>query len=222
MNNRILHDSDLDRKQEVENTFYKEVMMWLLLAFSVAAVGTYFIGPLIPPSMMMPLYLVLLVSMILAGFTKKMVQLSGFFTVLFSLGLGIILYPTLNFYVATGSGDIVLMALAGTAVAFGGAAILGWNSKVSLESFAPMLTAMIFGVIAISLLNVFFFHLPWLQMVIAWGALIIFTIYAFIDIQRVKNRTGNMPASWYALNVFLDIYNIFVSLLQIIGGSNRN
>lgn len=211
----------LEAENREQSTFYREVMMWLVASFGVAGFGTYFLGPLVPQSMMMPLYMLLLVSMIVASFLRKTAKGSGILTIVYALGLGVILYPTLNYYVATGSGNIVIMALLGTGVVFGTTALFAWNSEKSLERFAPKLFAVVLGIIATSLLNVFFFHLEWVQMLVAWAALAAFTLYSFIDIQRTRDRVGNMPPSFYALSIFLDIYNIFVSLLQILGG-NRN
>lgn len=203
------------------NSFYRAVMGWLLVAFALAFVGTYFIGPLIPQSLMMPLYGVMLVGMLASSFLKRTAKGSAFFTILYSTGLGIILYPTLNFYIESGSGDIVLLSLAGTVIIFASAAIMGWNSKVNINSWYPKLFAIVLGVIGINLLNIFFFRIEILQMLIAAVVLVVFTIYAFMDIQNLRNRTWDMPASWYALNVFLDIYNIFIALLQLFGGSAR-
>lgn len=219
----VSHESPF-RSRDVASanqSFYREVMLWLLLCFAVTGFATYFIGPLIPPAAMMPLYIILLIAMIGSAFVRQTTKMSGILAILFSLGLGIILYPTLNYYVASGSGNIVLLALGGTAAVFGSAAVLGWRSSKSLESWSGKLFAILIGIIVVSLLNTFLFHMEFLYTLIAWVAVALFTVYTFIDIQRIRDRAGDRPASWYALNIFLDIYNIFVSLLQIFGGSRR-
>src|SRR5699024_3781259 len=145
------------------------------------------------------------------------------YTTLFrSTLIGIMLYPTLNYYVATGAGDLIFISAIGTAITFGGAAIVGWTSKKSLNKFAGPLFGITLAIIGLSLLNAFFFHLPILQFLISIGILIIFTVYSYIDVQAIRDRSmGNAPASQYALHVFIDIINIFISLLNILGFLRR-
>lgn len=206
------------------NSFYSKVMAWLALSFSIAAVGVFLIGPLVPPAFIMPLSIIVVVALIAASFSRKAMKLSAPFAIIIPLLLGVVLYPTLNYYVSSGMGNIIGMAAGGTAVIFGAMAILGWTSKKSLNNWAPKLFMIVLGMIAIGLLNSLFFHLTILSLIISMVAVVVFSIYTFIDIQAIRDRTpGNgIPASYYALNIFLDIYNIFVSLLNILGFVSRN
>lgn len=218
------HSSNYSPTQSLENNgFYSKVMSWLALSFGVAAVGVFLIGPLVPPAFILPLSIIVIVALIAASFSRKMMKLSGPFAVIIPLLLGVTLYPTLNYYISSGMGNVVGMAAGGTAVVFGTMAILGWVSKISLNSWAPKLFMIVMGLIAVSLLNVFFFKLAFLSLIISMVVVVVFAIYTFIDIQAIRDRSPNseVPASFYALNIFLDIYNIFVSLLNIIGFFNR-
>lgn len=197
--------------------FYTQVMLWLTASFIAAAAGVWFIGPLIPQSLLMPLYFVALIALIASAFLRKVKGLSGILAIAIPTILGIILYPTLNHLVSTGAGDIVFTAAAGTAVIFGSMAIIGWTSQKSIQHWGGKLFAIVLGLIAISLLNTFILQMPILGLLISMAVLVIFSIYTFIDIQAIRDRSyGDAPPSSYALNVFLDIYNIFVSLLNIL------
>ncbi len=202
-----------------ENTFYSQVMLWLGISFAVAAVGTFILGPIVPPALVIPLYFVALGALIISAFARKAMKFMGAFAVIIPTILGIVLYPTLNAYIAAGSGDIVGMAALGTAVVFGTMAVWGWNSKKSMYRLMPALFAILIGVIVLSLLNAFFFQLTGLSFVISLAVVAIFAIYTFIDIQMIRDKVGadETPASFYALNVFLNIYNLFVALLNIFG-----
>lgn len=116
-------------------------------------------------------------------------------------------------------GSIVIEAAVGTAIVFGSMAIWGWTTKKDLSGWYKPMFFILLGIIAVSLLNVFVFQLGGLQLLIAIGALVIFSIYSVMDIQRLKNAekygTTAHPAM-YALNIFLDIWNIFVALLRIL------
>lgn len=200
-----------------DNSFYGNVMFWLFLAFGAAGVGTYFIGPLVPPALMMPLYLATLAALLVSAFVRKSSFMSGLFTIAVPLVLGVMLYPTLNMHLATGSGDVVVMAAVGTAVMFGSMALLGWRSKKSLDGLSKPLFGVLIGVIVLSLLNAFLLHMTMLSLVISCAVLVIFAIFSYIDIQAIRDRKYGDSAPPYALNVFLNIYNIFVSLLNILG-----
>jgi FtsH-binding integral membrane protein len=205
--------------QKTENSFYSKVMLWLGISFATAAVGTFILGPLVPAALMMPLYFVVLIALIASAFARKAKKLMGVFAVVIPTILGVVLYPTLNAYVAAGAGNVVGMAALGTAFVFGVMAYWGWTSKKSMYRFMPAMFAIVLGIIVLSLLNAFLFQLPVLSFVISLAVVAIFSIYTFIDIQMIRDRVGadELPPSYYALNVFLDIYNLFTALLNIFG-----
>lgn len=212
--------NDSKTEYSLDNSkFYSKVMAWVAGSFASATVGAILIGPMVPPALMMPLYIVTFIALMAAGFSRKMMALSGPFAVVIPLILGIILYPTLNYYISSGLGGVVGMAAGGTAIIFGGMALLGWTSNKNLNHLAPKLFFVFLGLIAMSFLNAFLFQLPIIAVLISGAVIVICSIYTFIDIQNLKNRSpyDAIPASRYALNLFLNIYNIFVSLLNILG-----
>ena len=209
-----------DENYSLDNgKFYSKVMTWVAGSFLSATIGALLIGPFVPTALMMPLYIVALVALLASGFSRKLMALSGVFAIGIPFILGVILYPTLNYYFTTGAGGIVGLSALGTAIIFGGMAVLGWTSKKNLNHLAPKLFFVMMGLIAISLLNAFLFKLPLLAVVISAVVIVVMCFYVFIDIQQLKNRSpyDAIPASHYALNLFLNIYNIFVSLLNILG-----
>lgn len=201
-------------------SLYARVLAWLAGEFGVMIAAMYLLGPIVPQRVVMTLYLLLLGSMIIAAFVRRIRGFSEVFAIIVPAILGIALYSTLNYYVAAGSGSIVMSAAAGTLVIFGIMSVWGFTSKKSIDSWGQKLFFILLGVIAVSLLNAFVFHLAALSFVISLATVVIFSIYTFIDIQRVKKDSmrgldQQQPASSYALNIFLNIYNLFVSLLNI-------
>lgn len=215
-NNPIISTSD----KKVDG-FYGKVMSWIFVSLLLTFIGIFMIGPLIPPQAVMWIWGVSLIALIAASFSRKSMKFMGFFVIILPLALGIILYPTLNYYVQTGSGDIIGMAVAGTGLIFGSMSIWGWVSPKSAEKLSSKLFVIVLGLIGVSLLNVFIFKLELLSFIISLVVLVVFSIYTFIDIQRLRDRSINAPASWYALNIYLNIYNIFVSLLNILSFVRR-
>lgn len=205
-------------QQQLEDSFYTKVIGWTFISFAAMALSALLIGPLIPRALMTPIYLVTLGALIAAAFIRKnSAKLSGIFAVVLPAVLGVMLYSTLESFISAGAGNIVGLAAAGTLVIFGSMAAWGWTSKKSLNHLSNKLFFGLLGIIAVSLLNAFFFHLSGLSLVISIASLAIFTIYTFIDIQRVRDGSSSgRPASAYALDLFLDVYNIFVNLLNIL------
>jgi len=68
-----------------------------------------------------------------------------------------------------------------------------------------------------------FLHLPALMLTVSILAIVIFSVYILFDVQRVVNggETNYVTAT---LAIYLDLYNVFVNLLAILGifGGNRN
>jgi FtsH-binding integral membrane protein len=202
-----------------EPRFFGRVMTWLAAGFGAALAGIVLIGPMIPQSLLMPLYFLALGVLLFSAFARKAAKaLAGPLAIAIPAILGIISYPTLNNYVASGMGDIIVMAAAGTVVIFGSMAIWGWTTTKNLSGWYKPMFFILLGVIAVSLLNAFVFHIGTLELVISLGVLVIFSIYTVMDIQSLKNAdkygTDAHPAM-YALNIFLNIWNIFMSLLRI-------
>lgn len=212
------------KNTEVQNSdLYTRVLLWLALQFSLITVSTAYLGPHVPESFIMPMYLALLASMIIASFTRKMRAISPIFAIVVPVILGVALYSTLNFYVATGAGDLIVLAALGTAVIFITMAIWGYTSSKTIYSWAGKMFVILLSVIGLSLLNYFVFQLAILELLISIVVIVLFSIYIFLDIQTIRDNrnTENAPASLYALNLFLNIYNIFVSLLRVLSAFTR-
>lgn len=216
MNNNISDNPTRDFSLKKDDNFYRGVMTWLAVALGVAAAASFLIGPHVPPQMVLPLSIAMLAVLIISSFTKIARKMSSVLIFLVPGVLGVILYPILNDMIGSGSGSIIVQALIGTVVVFGTAAILGWKSDKNMERWHGPMFAILLGVIALSLTNIFFFQLPLMSLLISIAVLVIFTIYSFIDVQAVRKKSyGDAPPQFYALQIFLDIYNIFVALLNI-------
>lgn len=204
------------------NSVYSKVMAWLMVAFLATGFGTMFIGPMVPVSMINVLWIVALAALILSGFVRHVKGVAPALTIIIPTILGITLYPTINYYLQTGSGNIILSAAFGTAIVFGTAAILGWRAeKNKVESKMPIMTGVLIALIVTSILNVFIFKLTALSFIISLITIPLFALYSYYDLNKLRNNPNAMPPASYALNIFLDIFNIFVSILNILGMANN-
>lgn len=133
------------------------------------------------------------------------------FTFFMGLMLSRILQVALGF--ANGSSMIALAAAGTGAVFFTMASV----ATVSKRDFSGMGKFLFVGMVVVLLAAVanIFFQIPALALAISAAAVMIFSAYILYDISRIVQggETNYVSAT---LAVYLDIYNVFVSLLNLI------
>jgi modulator of FtsH protease len=134
------------------------------------------------------------------------------FTFFMGLMLSRLLEQVLHF--ANGT-QLIMTAFGGTAAVFGVMATVATVSKRDFSGMSKWLFAGLLVIVVASLANVFL-HLPALQLTISVVAIGIFSAYLLYDVQQVINggETNYISAT---LKIYLDVYNIFVNLLAILG-----
>lgn len=117
---------------------------------------------------------------------------------------------------------LIMLAFGGTAVIF---AVMAATATVSRRDFSGLGKWLFAGVLVILLASVanLFLHLPALYLTVSVLAIAIFSAYILFDVQQVINggETNYISAT---LRIYLDLYNIFVNLLALLGmlGGRRN
>ena len=141
-------------------------------------------------------------------------------TLLFGLGLflGLALGPVLNAY-AQADPAAVWQAAGATGAFVAGLGALGYATRRDLSAwyrvlFWALLALIVFGLVAI------FVTIPGANLIWAVAGLVIFGGFTVIDFNRLR-RTGADGAVPIAASIFLDILNVFLLLLQLFGGSER-
>ena len=141
------------------------------------------------------------------------------FTFFMGLMLSRLISYTLGF---SNGGALIMTAFGGTALVFTAMATVATVSKRDFSGLGKWLFAGLLVIIVASLANIFL-HLPALQLTISVVAIAIFSAYILFDVQQVINggETNYISAT---LRIYLDVYNVFVNLLSILGifGGNRN
>lgn len=197
---------------------YRQVLAWTVLTIVVCGLSAMLIGPMVPRSMTPMISMIVLGALLVTAFARKLAEkFAKPLAILVPAALGVTVYGAVEHYISSGMGSVVVNALMGTAVIFGTMAVFGWTSKKDMLSWGRTMFFILLGVIAVSLFNFFVLHSTGLSLVISAAAIVIFSIYVMIDLQAVKRAAyGNRPEV-YALNIFLDLFNLFVSLLNILG-----
>jgi len=111
--------------------------------------------------------------------------------------------------------QLIMLAFGGTAAIFGAMATIATTSK---RDFTGMQKTLFIGAIVLLLAAVanIFLQIPALVLTISILAVVIFSAFMLVDVQRVVNggETNYISAT---LAIYLDIYNVFANLLALLG-----
>lgn len=139
----------------------------------------------------------------------------------FTFVTGLTLGPILNRYVSAGLGHVVTQAFGLTAIIFGVLSVIAMKSKYDFSSWGKFLFISLIVVVVCSLINVFLLHNPILHALIAGVSAVLFSAYILYDTQQII-RGGYDSPIMAAVSLYLDILNLFISLLQILGIFGRD
>jgi modulator of FtsH protease len=134
----------------------------------------------------------------------------------FTFFMGLMLSRLIEHVLGLANGtQLIMTAFGGTAAVFGVMATVATVSKRDFSGLSKWLFAGLLVIIVAALANAFL-QLPALQLTISVVAIGIFSAYLLYDVQQVINggETNYISAT---LRIYLDVYNIFVNLLSILG-----
>lgn len=213
------------RNQVLRNTYW-------LLALSLiptvlgAAVGMYsglnqFMSA--SPGMSAIIFLAGAFGLMFAVEKNKETSLGVGLLLLFTFFMGLMLSRMLGFVLGMSNGtQLVMLAFGGTAVVFGTMASLATTIKRDLSGLSKFMFIGVVVLIVASIANIFL-QLPALMVTVSVLAIVAFSAFMLIDLQRVVNggETNYVSAT---LAIYLDVYNVFANLLALLGifGGNRD
>ncbi|MDN5842576.1 MAG: Bax inhibitor-1/YccA family protein [Alcaligenaceae bacterium] len=134
----------------------------------------------------------------------------------FTFFMGLMLSRLLGHIMGLGNGSqLIMLAFGGTAAVFGTMATVASTTK---RDFTHMQKFLFIGVILLIVAMVanMFLQIPALMLTISVLAIGIFSAFLLVDLQRIiqGGETNYISAT---LAVYLDVYNIFVNLLMLLG-----
>ena len=133
------------------------------------------------------------------------------FTFFMGLMLSRVLQVALGF---SNGGSIIAMAAGGTAVTF---LVLSSIASSTKRDFSNMGTFLTVGMVVILLAIVanIFLEMPGLSLAISAGVVLISAAWMLYDVQRIV-RGGETNYVSASLSVYLNLYNMFISLLHLL------
>ena len=210
------------RHQVLRNTY------WLLALSMIPTVLGAFIGvqmhlPMLTGGMGFIIFMAVAFGFMYAIEKTKNSGLGVAVLLGFTFFMGLMLTPILTRTLGYSNGGMLIMtAFGGTATIL---AVMAAIATVSKRDFSAMGKWLFAGVIVLILASVanIFLGLSALSIVISMVAIAIFSAYILYDVQQIINggETNYISAT---LRIYLDVYNIFTSLLSLLGfaGGSRD
>jgi modulator of FtsH protease len=149
---------------------------------------------------------------------------TGVFVLLgFTFFMGIMLSRLVGHILGFSNGaSLIMLACGGTAAIFGVMATVATVSKRDFSGLGKWLFAGVLVILLAGVANIFL-QIPALYLTVSVLAIAIFSAYILFDVQQVINggETNYISAT---LRIYLDLYNVFVNLLSLLGifGGNRD
>ena len=204
-------NSAIEINKVLKNTY---MLLSMTLAFSAVTAG-------ISMAMGLPHGAALIMTLVSFGLlfvvNKKADSASGFFWIFAFTGLmGASLGPMLNHYAAMPGGPALIMqALGGTALIFFALSGYALTSKKDFSFMGGFLMVGLIVAVVAMIANIFL-QIPALSLAISAAIIMIMSGLILFDTSRIINggETNYIRAT---VSLYLNIYNIFVHLLSLLG-----
>jgi modulator of FtsH protease len=149
---------------------------------------------------------------------NKNSSLGLLFTFLLTGFMGYTLGPILNMYIGAGLEGAIVTALGATALTFVSCSAYALTTKRDLSFLGGMLTAGFFAIIAMFVANLFL-QIPLLGLAIS-GMFVLFSTAAILYTTQEIIRGGETNYISATVTLYVSIYNLFLSLLSLLGIMN--
>ena len=142
-----------------------------------------------------------------------------FWAFVFTGCMGMALGPILNRYLAMpNGGEVIMQALGGTALIFFGLSAYALTTKKDFSFMGGFLSVGILVVVVAAIANIFF-AIPAVSLALSAAIVLLMSGFILFDTSRIVNggETNYIRAT---VSLYLNIYNLFISLLSLIGASD--
>lgn len=210
------HSSALEINKVLRNTY---MLLGMTLAFSAVTAG---ISMAMNLSHLAALGMTIVAFVLLFVVNKQADKASGLFWIFAFTGLmGASLGPLLNVYAAMpNGGSLIMQALGGTALIFFALSAYALTSKKDFSFMGGFLMIGLIVVIVAGIAN-FFLQIPALYLAGRAAIVLIMSGLILFDTSRIIHG-GERNYIRATVSLYLNVYNLFVSLLQLLGAFNSD
>ena len=160
------------------------------------------------------------VPLMAAQGARRQFPLNVAMVLLFSFAMGVMIGPTLIGQAGFDSG-LVTQAATITVGAFGTLTLYAFASRRDFSAWGSFFIVGLWVLIATSVLNMFFGNAT-SSLWIAGGTVLVFSGLLVFDTWRLRNVYGPEDYVIAAVAIYLDLLNMFLAILRILGGGRRN
>ncbi|MCC4796713.1 Bax inhibitor-1/YccA family protein [Enterovibrio norvegicus] len=208
--NEYSQESQLVTNKVLRNTYF---LLSLTLVWSAVVAGVSMAANMPYPGIIITL--VGFYGLLFLTEKNKNNSMGLVFTFLFTGFLGYTLGPILNMYIGAGLGWAIAPALGGTALTFMACSAYALTTKRDLSFLNGMLLAG-FVVIVVGMIANIFLQMPMISVAIS-GAFVLFSTGVILLTTQSIIRGGETNYISATISLYVSIYNLFLSLLQLLG-----
>lgn len=179
------------------------------------------------PSLMMQVarhpflsFLCTLVPLFMAQRVRRQFPMNLVWVSLFTFVMGVTISPAIYFY-GTRFPGIIGQAAGLTLSTFIVLTAYAWISKRDFSAWGSFFVVGVWVIIATSLLNLFF-KSSLASLWIAGATVLVFSGLLVFDTWRLRNAYSPEDYPMAAVNIYLDLLNMFMAILSLLGGRSRN
>ena len=200
-------------------TFMKQTYQLLGVSMISSALGAYLTMPYVETISQFKWFIFgFVMLMVFVGFnvTRKSPTLHLMALFVFTFALGVMIVPLLAMVIGQGNGMLIGNAFLMTSVLFGALSLFAINSKNDFSNWGKPLFITMIVIFVASLVNIFILQSPLMHVIVTAGVLLLFSIFTIYDTQNIANGAYDSPVD-AAVSLFLDFFNMFTSILQLLG-----
>lgn len=214
--NAASQSSAIEINKVLRNTY---MLLGMTLAFSAVTAG---ISMAMGLSHIAALVMTLVAFGLLFVVHKQADKANGIFWIFAFTGLmGASLGPMLNMYASLpNGGSLIMQALGGTALIFFALSAYALTSKKDFSFMGGFLMVGLIVVIVAGIANIFF-AIPAVSLALNAAIIMIMSGLILFDTSRIIHG-GERNYIRATVSLYLNVYNIFVSLLQLLGAFNSD
>ena len=159
------------------------------------------------------------VPLLVAQGVRNQFPLNIAMVLLFAFAMGVMIGPAIIVYGKQGTG-LVTQAAGITVGAFGILTLYAFVSRRDFSAWGSFFVVGLWVLIATSLLNMFFGNAT-SSLWVAGGTVLVFSGLLVFDTWRLRNVYGPEDYVVAALQIYLDLLNMFLAILRILGGGRN-
>lgn len=161
-------------------------------------------------------FLCTLIPLLMVQRTRTQFPMNLTWSAIFALVMGVTISPAIYIYGSRSPG-IIGQAAGLTLTTFGVLTAYAWFSKRDFSAWGSFFIVGVWVLIATSLLNIFF-QSSAASVWIAGATVLVFSGLLIFDTWRLRNVYGPDDYVQAAVNIYLDLLNMFMAILRLLGG----